>query len=297
MLFSAVIVIIRFVPFVSTCTWNTFVRDSAIVDKTTNTPDLRIQNGTDSQGDCAILCFQTNLCVSFFYNSVSRICRLRSDTTRAEDVTLQTDIGYHYFRVPCPTIKTDNLTSTHIETSNVDGVVTMNVTCSTDYSFIGQSNVLQCDGDGLWPKIVGSCSRTHWLNPSSFAEPIPGALHAGANITFTARQHATGDIWAMNLHNDSGVIALHMTVGVSDSVGLDTFTDRWSNFYTDTTTQPFPPYPSVFTCSVQVTEARYQVLVNGVSFITYNHVIPELWTITTLSFSGSIQLLEVDMQL
>ncbi|XP_067661627.1 uncharacterized protein [Haliotis asinina] len=101
----------------------------------------------------------------------------------------------------------------------------------------------------------------------------------------------------MNLYNDSDVIALHMAVSGSDSVVLDTFTDRWLLHLTDTTTQPFPPYPSVFTCSVQVTEARYQVLVNGVSFMTYNHVIRELWTITMLSFTGSIDLMEVDMQL
>lgn len=98
MLLSAVIVSITIVPIVSTCSWDTFVRDTAIVDKVTNSTHLRIQNGTESQSDCAILCFQTNICISFFYNSVSRICRLRSDTIRAEDVTLQKDIGYHYFR-------------------------------------------------------------------------------------------------------------------------------------------------------------------------------------------------------
>ncbi|XP_046331717.2 uncharacterized protein LOC124114991 [Haliotis rufescens] len=101
----------------------------------------------------------------------------------------------------------------------------------------------------------------------------------------------------MNLYNETGTIALHLKVGLSGWVLWDTFTDHWTHNHLDTTTVPFPPHPSVFTCSVQVTEASYTLLVNGVSFVTYNHVVSELWTINALTFGDSIELLEVDMQL
>lgn len=92
----------------------------------------------------------------------------------------------------------------------------------------------------------------------------------------------------MDLYNETGTIALHLKVGLSGWVLLDTFTDHWIYSHLDTTTVPFPPHPSVFTCSVQVTEASYTV---SRSHITQHPV-------STMSSPGSpVQLYATSTQL
>lgn len=75
-----------------------FFRDEAVTGYKSDTSSLTLANNVIKQSECAIYCYNTAECQSFFYNKGTWTCRLHSSLFRATDASLVSSAGEEYFR-------------------------------------------------------------------------------------------------------------------------------------------------------------------------------------------------------
>ncbi|XP_046575107.1 uncharacterized protein LOC124283122 [Haliotis rubra] len=275
----------------------TFFRDEAVTGSISNTGLLTTRMNVENRSDCAVNCYRTAECQSFFYNLGSSTCRLHSSLFRSTDSSLLTSVGFEYYRPrACSTFRLNTLPSSSLTTSTENGTEVLNVVCNDGYKMTDDPGTVLCDADGFWPTITGTCNQIYWENPPvAFGENIPGNMYVGASIRYTARM--TGTLYTLNIFSDDSDIVMHVHARDSGLVSWkQRQNDTWIRTDSDDTRDPFRPLNTTFTCLVETKEDKIQFSVNGSEYFSFPYI-HDPTRIYRFVLQHNLEILEVDMQI
>ncbi|XP_067661555.1 uncharacterized protein [Haliotis asinina] len=275
----------------------TFFRDETMAGSISNAGLITTFMNADNRSECAVNCYNTAECQSFFYNLGTSTCRLHSSLLRATDSSLLTSAGYEYYRpMACSTFRLNTLPFSSLIKSIVNGTEVLNVVCNDGYKMTDDPGTMLCGADGLWPTITGTCHQIYWENPPvTFAKNIPGNMYVGASISYTARM--TGTKYTLNMFSDDLDIVMH--VHARDH-GLVSWKQRqngtWIRTDSDVTRDPFRPLNTTFTCLVETKEDKIQFSVNGSVYFSFPYIHGPS-RIYRFVLQHNLEILEVDMRI
>ncbi|XP_046374988.2 uncharacterized protein LOC124148095 [Haliotis rufescens] len=273
-----------------------FVRDEAVTGSKSDTSSLTLAYDVIKQSECAIYCYNTAECQSFFYNKGTWTCRLHSSLFRATDSSLVPSAGDEYFRpIACSAFRVNTVPFSSLNTSTTNGTEALNVVCNDGYKMTDDPGTMLCDNDGFWPTITGTCKQRHWINPPvTFGENIPGNMFVGASISYTAR--LTGRMYTLNVFSDNADIELHVLARDDGSVwGRQRLNGTWVNTVTDTR-DPFRPLNTTFTCLMETKKDKIEFSVNGSEYFSFPYIQGPT-DIYRFVLQHDLELLEVDMRI